>query len=397
MGKSLRIAVISDMHCMYKEDYNSPDTILFSNQLRCGDKKHPIETLIQLIQENDLTCDYVLCPGDIANKADIQGLISGFGFLQEIRSALQAKCLFCAPGNHDVAFMDHKWFDTAHQPLKALHQDYPVPGDDRKRQFLADNFYVYSDEQIVVLCVDSVHNYTDKENAQKTLITHATLGKIQSQLSELVPVQGVIKIALTHHHPIKYSNTDYLQYKDADALENGDQLLDILKKSGFHLLIHGHKHIPRVEIRNDFPIFCAGSFSGLQNLKLGDDANTFHIVDVKLPDDSSPQYAQGVIRTWEYRQNNGWTMNDSPTKGFPALTGFGSRISVADIASKIDTLIGSQPLITYKEVEDGCPFIHWLTPFEQDELTTLLQNQYHLAFFPCLKVGPTQIMKMIAE
>jgi hypothetical protein len=56
---------------------------------------------------------------------------------------------------------------------------------------------------------------------------------------------SAIRIALIHHHPILYPSladpkTGY------DAVLNSGELLHVLRKYGFHLLLHGHKHLPHI-------------------------------------------------------------------------------------------------------------------------------------------------------
>ncbi len=58
-------------------------------------------------------------------------------------------------------------------------------------------------------------------------------------------LDNYIKIALVHHHPILIPplvepNRGY------DAIMNSGSLLNLLRDFGFHLVLHGHKHLPQV-------------------------------------------------------------------------------------------------------------------------------------------------------
>lgn len=58
-------------------------------------------------------------------------------------------------------------------------------------------------------------------------------------------LRSAIRVALIHHHPILIP--DLVEPgRDYDAVHNSAQLLTVLRKFGFHLLLHGHKHNPHV-------------------------------------------------------------------------------------------------------------------------------------------------------
>lgn len=263
----MKLAIVSDLHCMYDPECLSKETFLFSNGLRDVENRHPVAALLSLIEREQLTSDCMICPGDISNKVDIQGLISGFGFLQEIKGALHASDLFCTPGNHDVDYKHAKAtvIPSADHVIKNLHQEYPVTDSSLKQQFWAQNFCIFSNDKIVLLIYNSVFNYTDESTAKKTQITPACIEQIKTKIQG-IDATGKVKVAVMHHHPTKYSNTHYCKYPDCDTITNGDTFLDALQNLGFNLVIHGHKHIPRLETKNKMPIFCAGSFSSLENL-----------------------------------------------------------------------------------------------------------------------------------
>lgn len=80
----MRICIISDLHCKYKQLPNEPlDTFLISNDPRYPENKHPVAALLKLIDSNpEINADYLICPGDLGDRADEQGIISSWSFLQ---------------------------------------------------------------------------------------------------------------------------------------------------------------------------------------------------------------------------------------------------------------------------------------------------------------------------
>jgi hypothetical protein len=58
-------------------------------------------------------------------------------------------------------------------------------------------------------------------------------------------LQRAIKIALIHHHPVLIAALAE-PGRGYDAVLNSGRLLTILRKHGFHMILHGHKHDPYV-------------------------------------------------------------------------------------------------------------------------------------------------------
>jgi len=56
---------------------------------------------------------------------------------------------------------------------------------------------------------------------------------------------GLIRVALIHHHPVLIPALAE-PGRGYDAVENSGALLTILRRFGFHLVLHGHKHNPFV-------------------------------------------------------------------------------------------------------------------------------------------------------
>lgn len=330
MDNKIRLGVISDLHCTYNREYDSPDTILFSNTMKNGNKKNQVQELLKLISENDIKCDYLLCPGDITNKIDVQGLISGFGYLQEIEKALDAKKLICVPGNHDVD--SHKSnkqiFQKEDDPLWHLDKEnYPLPDTILSQSLLSKNYCLYQDEQIAILCINSVNSTTSLEDGSQIIhISDSTLSSIEDELKR-IPDSVKVRVALTHHHPLSYTDVNYRCYDKNDIIDNGDKLISIIENYHFGLFIHGHKHRARLMSYGSVALFCSGGFSALQNMNMGDDENTFHIVEL---DNSEPM--RGIIHTWSYSQSAGWK---KPSNVFPEITGFGLTKTAKQLAEEI--------------------------------------------------------------
>ena len=109
-------------------------------------------------------------------------------------------------------------------------------------------------------------------------------------------VRSCIKVALVHHHPILIPDLAE-PGRGYDAIHGAGHLLTILRRYGFHLLLHGHKHNPftftedslsaQQTERHDYPLFvvCGGSVASTE---LPDDrspVNCYNRIEIKwLPD-----------------------------------------------------------------------------------------------------------------
>src|SRR5438045_9305798 len=92
------IAIASDLHAA---EAGSQESFLIQGASRSPWKQHPIESLRRLIQERAITADYLVCPGDFANKCCLPGFHVGWDAVTEIAGYLGADIIGTV-GNHDV-------------------------------------------------------------------------------------------------------------------------------------------------------------------------------------------------------------------------------------------------------------------------------------------------------
>ena len=109
------------------------------------------------------------------------------------------------------------------------------------------------------MIINSVATHLTKEAAEHGSISHQQLALLETALSqkEALPFQ----IAVCHHHPILHED---IGLGTLDVMENGSLLTDLLASHGFHLLIHGHKHHPKLSYAPGavpLPVLASGSFA----------------------------------------------------------------------------------------------------------------------------------------
>src|ERR1039457_5481428 len=164
----IQIAIASDLHCHHSSQ-EPAESLLISDLDRVPASQHPIESLLERIRADALTADFLVAPGDLANRADRQGLISGWSFLQEVGSALGVKGIITTIGNHDVLL--HETTVDAFQLAKRLRPLFPSPEQKQTDEFWANGFYIRQQDDVRVLVLNSAASHTNKTLAKRGHIT----------------------------------------------------------------------------------------------------------------------------------------------------------------------------------------------------------------------------------
>jgi UDP-2,3-diacylglucosamine pyrophosphatase LpxH len=328
----LRFAVVSDLHCHHSSQ-GTAKTLLLSDADRSPSSQHPVEALLDLIKVASLQADILLMPGDITNEVDQQGMISGWGFIQEIANALHASCIAPTLGNHDV--ISRKPSDDAFKHARRLRSPtFPSTNDQAFDQFWSKGFFALDGQQWRVLAVNSVASHTTEESAKQGLVTNHQLAAIQSFLSATTP--KAVQVAVCHHHPLLHED---IGLGKSDVMENGSLLIETLSEHGFCLLVHGHKHHPKLTYSSGstpLPILASGSFSaGMKNGLASRTRNVFHLVTVNVPQRIG-EPVTGRIETWQFRQWKGWSPATWEAVDFPHITGFGCFEHADVLAARVE-------------------------------------------------------------
>jgi 3',5'-cyclic AMP phosphodiesterase CpdA len=79
---SATFAVISDLHCRLKD--SADDSFLTVGAPRVPSNRHPVESLLELIDAEKPMVDALLIPGDLTNRANREGLNHAWEIALEI-------------------------------------------------------------------------------------------------------------------------------------------------------------------------------------------------------------------------------------------------------------------------------------------------------------------------
>jgi hypothetical protein len=368
----LNIAIISDLHCHHSSAGYS-DSILLSDLPRRPENQHPVSSLDILIRDESLRADVVLMPGDMANKADIQGMNTAWDFIKKIGISLKASIISSTLGNHDVIWKEQ--VDDSFKIARDLLPLFPTDNLDQYQSFWANGYYFEEQSDYRILVVNSVKHQSNEKAAKRGLISNEQLDGISNYLR--CAEKKMFQIAVCHHHPIQHEEIDL---GPNDLMENGSRLVELLSSFAFNVLVHGHKHHPRLKIDSSgghaLAIFAAGSFSACMTLGLGTRArNVFHLLEIEKDDLSG--MCKGSIKTWQFQHQRGWTKSSHNAADFPHNTGFGNTSSPEQAALVIEAEFKSQgsDAMLWSKITDAHPDLNFLPPSNLCALASLLKSR----------------------
>ena len=191
----------------------------------------------------------VAITGDLTETAEDTQFADADAFIQGCaRSAIlgwsvRPEDVFLVPGNHDLQWdrqtATGRWlgFSNLYGNLRNSRVD-PARPDGLTR--VIDQ----SADGLIVAEVNSAA-YIQKAMENRGQVDQAAITLLRDALERIDPAarQRAIKVALVHHHPVHLpglaeANEGY------SALVNSNALLERLRDYGFHVVLHGHKHVP---------------------------------------------------------------------------------------------------------------------------------------------------------
>lgn len=312
--------------------------------------------LDRLIAAERLAADYLLLPGDTANKANAEGLQYGWRRAHGAALAMGAT-LIATAGNHDV--VTHAPSIDRTSALRNLLPGFPTGDSVIDQHFWSRGWCVIEETNHRILVLDSTADFLDYPAgsppdgpALAQYFAHVERGglaaNVEAEIEDyLDSASPKLNVALVHHHPLEHQLRAHLQ-DSYGPMRRGGELIEILTRAhraGRWLVIHGHKHIPQLAsattISANGPIvLCSGSLGA----KIWDPASTvarnqFHIVDVQVDEQSGLLGLTGLICSYTWGVGVGWYLSERRGSGLPGHTGFGSSAEPRALAMRIDAIV----------------------------------------------------------
>lgn len=364
MGSTeITIGIVSDLHActLDKKDAAVPSHLDIT--LPEHPTTHPIAGLLTLIrnEKDRLSADLLLSAGDIGDKAKPDCIVYAWKVLHQLKDALNADLIIPAVGNHDV---DSRYKYTKYDArgfLQALTPSFPFDSEDLNDRFWSRHHALIDREnwRLLILNSSAFHG-TKPDEIDHGRISEFTFNRVKAALeqSSVRP----INILLCHHHPHPHAELEI----DYEVMHDGSRLLQLLGtgRYGEWLIIHGHKHYPRLCYAPGTPdapiIFSAGSLCANLGGELGTKVpNQFYILRISLADCSASGLC-GTFRSWDWSKGIGW-MPAGPNDGLPAYGGFGYRGSTTDLVKDIKAQV-TPPFVEWSQVAKNVPKLQYVLP-----------------------------------
>lgn len=381
----IKVAIMSDLHCHPKDgaDPHSVvkgwDSVLHTDALRTDGNLHPIVALQSLIKKDKLRAHILVSPGDLTNKVHHQGLLSGWQYVKEIADSLKVHTLAGTLGNHDIDSRGEQGKGLFHL-ARGIGKGFPIPSGPASNSFYSNGFCFIEGKKWRLLVFNSVLEHHNEHKAKRGECTLHQLNLLKSELKTLP--NKPLQFAIIHHHPVHHADLGMLE---SDVMVGGNELLQLLCDFQFDMLIHGHKHHPKLQYfdrgASNLLIFASGAFAAVdrRGLLTAVTRNLFHIVEFSVGKQC------GIIKSWEWNGNKGWNPSTTTSADFPHKCGFGCVEPIDQLVDSINSLLGKRMRMTWDETLVKLPQLQYLTGKDLRLLKDLLEKK------KAIQLAPTEL------
>jgi len=359
----LTLAVISDLHI--GDQARSRE--LCPPAIATARPDEPfLKHFIDFVASEHLTPDLLIIPGDVSAHAHPAEYSHAAGLIDNIVDALHLSRaqLILTPGNHDVDWAiqsaypgDHTLYSRDQRYATMRHEKWYFDSLLRRglRHLCEPPYFVVIDDPTVFAVVyNSAHEDGPQvENHPGSIDTDILLA-MEAAVSETFTEPDRARLFIMHHHLFPYAEPD--GKFEFSAIQRADLLQEFLENHRFDIVIHGHKHFPRlnsyeINNRHRFTVFGSGSFSAFLNDDWADTLlNQFHIITI-TGRNTRTQTIHGNVRSWAYTRSRSWIPSD-PDKGIHHLAPFGANIEYASLRHTLqDTIAVHVRKVRYIEWE----------------------------------------------
>lgn len=374
----MRFVLLSDIHPVENDGKDNASALKLG-----GDRlftSHPFEGLYHLIDEKKIKADYILCAGDLGTKSNPSTIEFSWNELNMLKNKLSDSILIATPGNHDH---DSRSTHNEYDPkgfLQTLTPSFPFDFKDDNSHFWAYHFDIFEDSDIRVVVLNSSAFHGINDEYQHGRVTEFTSQRIQKKLAGREVKK--INILLCHHHIKKHEE---IRISDYDAMHGAEKLLQVLEESchGDWMIVHGHKHFPKVYFSNSSSgspavVLSLGSFSGDISGELGTVArNQVYELEFDL-DDIEEHGLVGSFRAWDWTKGRGW-VPATERSGLPHCGGFGVNIKPWDLLKILKK--ETDEVIQGEVLYERYPEFKYITPQGLEQLSKQSLDKKYYEFF----------------
>ena len=365
--------LVGDLHChkdraggkvKVKDRVLKRESFLIAGSRRKPVGSHPVEALLLRIGQEELRADALLCMGDMADQVCEEGMSQAWCHLKEIGAALGTTNVFPTLGNHDVDSRNIAG-DNPFDLAKNLAPDFPSADAALVRQYWADGFMLHRlDTNGLIIAVNTTADHNSHDSALRGTITDDKIRGIASGIDGIIGENGdmPLRVAFMHHHPVLHSRVGY---SSADVMANGDLLVRELAQRNVQLIVHGHRHEPRLRRERvdglDTIIFAIGAFAKVLEEVGTTTRNLCHHITLTTVDSD----VGFRLRSWEFNHGDGWNATSYPSSTLPAECSFSLHPPTVD-AGAIVAFLEEQDsrVVLARNVIEAFPDIPRMLPEE---------------------------------
>jgi 3',5'-cyclic AMP phosphodiesterase CpdA len=254
LTRQLSIVHLSDVHFGSVHRFAPPATAAGDVPSESGFPQL-IDKLVDDLGNVDPGCPVIYAlTGDMAQTAAFDEFKAAEEFVRELASrAILGKprglgAIFMVPGNHDVVYASadvgermQRWTDLLNR-LYGTSLDRDKPGD-----FPIVHDRVDDLGAVIATLNSSIYVQKGEPDQDRGRVDTHQLSRLDAELESLDEhrLSSAIRIALIHHHPVLIPSLVEAR-RGYDAVHNSGYLLSTLRRFGFHLILHGHKHNPHI-------------------------------------------------------------------------------------------------------------------------------------------------------
>ena len=345
----MRILVISDLHI--GEKARGKD--LCPNGSNKWLDENYKQDFINYIRRENIAANYIVITGDISDSATPEQFEVGYRFVKEIADVANVPYdnILIVPGNHDV---DWRILDIAeNQTGRSLEyrkkHRYDSLIDGFNNEFVKTElinepyYYIWDFADLLVVGFNSAWNDEKNVKVHNGEILNATIEDIETDLLRKNINKEKIKLFITHHHLFQFSDP-ISQDPDYSIMINAENILQMLSRNRFDMIIHGHKHIPRIKTLemdslHPLSLLCAGSFSVILDQRLsGCVLNSFHLVHFEGRDTKTDRI-YGYVENYSFSSPHKWLKSEKSNSSVLFKHGFGSYSNIKQLKGELIPLI----------------------------------------------------------
>lgn len=351
----MKIVIISDLHtgsATIAEDFCVGDS-------SSAVKKGYMSDLRQHAANEKLEADYLFIAGDITNRSKHEEFDLAAKRIKECAEIFNVSDdkVFFVPGNHDSNWLDEESSTKNNEPFLSIvaNKYRHINNNSFFRSILeravsgcyyTEPFFAHwTDESLNLIGINSSVFDTYDKKPHHGVVRKEDIKKLEEYLEENKFDDDKVNILMVHHHPIQHPDLPY-EAADLSILQNSALLMELMTKYNFNFVIHGHKHIPRIEQHMDsyqhpVNVICAGSFSAhLDERWFQGVPNSIHLIEVQSKCEKN-HLPQGVIKSWYHYSGHGWIKTE-PVNSIPHTEYFGCYHSKKALEGMLEEIISKQ-------------------------------------------------------